>query len=67
MVVAGYSLHLYCDCANCESHDGTIKYHPGFAEYTGNNWLDTARKAKKDGWYISSDKLTCFSPGHERF
>ncbi len=65
MIAANYTMHLYCDCADCTAFMGEVDCHPGHAEYVGESWSEVARSARKDGWRISKDRTRCFAPGHK--
>jgi len=39
MIAAGYTIDLYCDCAECAEHQGGIKTHLGYAQITGETWV----------------------------
>lgn len=64
MIVAGYTLHLYCECAACTSNLEYRKWNGGFAE------IADARKdicfayARRTGWKINEAKDICIAPGH---
>lgn len=64
MIAAGYTLHLYCDCSECVDFDGDVKNHPGFAEFTGEDWLEVSRQATSKGWLINKDRTLCYAPNH---
>nr|DAG80665.1 MAG TPA: hypothetical protein [Caudoviricetes sp.] len=61
MVAAGYAVHLYCDCDECNSKQWRM---PCSGEYTGETWSECARQARSDGWSISKDRTRCYAPGH---
>lgn len=64
MVVYGYTLHLYCDCALCEGRQN-VNGSEGAAEYTGETYGECAAQAKAEGWKISRDRGSCTAPGHK--
>lgn len=64
MIVSGYSLELYCDCADCTQYRSP-QYSTSYPKiYAGETYAECAKEARKDGWYISRDKLKCIAPGH---
>lgn len=69
MVTSGYTLDLYCDCSECKACSWSMQsYHPkcGHMTYTGETWGECASEARKDGWQIGRDRITCYAPGHKR-
>lgn len=63
-VSSGYTLDLYCDCSDC---DGKVNVGGrGYGEYTGETWSECSQKARKDGWFISRDRVICIAPKHKK-
>lgn len=67
MVVSGYSMELYCDCAACveyRARPDVATTSVGFGEYGGETFKGCLRNAKADGWRFTNDNLKCYAPGH---
>lgn len=62
MIAANYSVHLYCDCIDC-NHD--VFSRSTQAEYQNESWTRCANEARKDGWRISKDRERAYAPGHK--
>ncbi len=57
MIVAGYSMHLYC-----ENHENCSSFRGTFQEIGGDNYADCARQAKRTGWRLTADKQKAYCP-----
>ena len=62
MIVEGYEIYLYCDCADCT--DGREPLNPG--RFHGNTKAKATKKARKAGWEISRDRMKAWKQGHRR-
>ncbi|GEM_PF-7129244 len=57
MIVEGYSMDFYCDCAECGSRFLGL-------QTAGFDRSDATDQARKLGWRISRDRMFCYAPGH---
>lgn len=70
MIVGGYVLDLYCECAECcqnrerRGHVITSLDPAGFQQFNGNSKRDAMRNARRVGWRISRHGQAAFAPGH---
>ena len=60
MNAACYVSHFYCDVPGCTGDRGVLPYS---AEYTGETFVETVKKARLEGWIInlSGDLCLCTS------
>lgn len=66
MIVGGYSLHLYCACADCRSSTVGRRYRGGFQEFGGANRSQAIRSAREAGWRVNYKADMAWAPGHKR-
>lgn len=64
MVVSGYSMDLYCDCAVCKKPKGPF-FATEVTSFGGKNFHDCLKQAKKAGWVFKERNTVCFAPGHK--
>lgn len=63
MVVSGYSMDLYCDCAVCKKPKGSF-FTTEVTSFGGENFRDCLKQAKKAGWVFKERNTVCFAPSH---
>ena len=57
MIVAGYSIDLYCDGTRC-----TNPWDMSKGTFAGQSYAACARKAKSQGWYLNSARTKAICP-----
>jgi len=66
MIVSGYSLHLYCCCAECKAATEQRVRNRTFAEYAEPKERQAFAAARAAGWRIDRKTSRCWAPGHTR-
>jgi hypothetical protein len=60
VIVSGYSLHLYCSCAECKA----TPYKMARSEFAEPKERQAFRAAKQAGWRIERKTGRCWARGH---
>lgn len=63
MIVSGYSLHLYCDAADCA---GGLWDQRAKAEFAGETASEARRRAREAGWRLAVAAGACLCPSCAR-